>query len=65
VQQVVVPIASGSLLTKVDKDIEASDAKLLEPSEKSIGRAFEMESRSPHAALTWLSPNGYPAPLAG
>lgn len=47
-------LESEQLLAKVDKDLQTADAKLLEPAEKSISRAFELESRSPHAALTWL-----------
>lgn len=47
-------VEAEALLAKVDKDLAASDAKLLEPAEQSISRAFELDSRSPHAALTWL-----------
>ncbi len=47
-------LESEQLLANVDKDLQTADAKLLEPAEKSISRAFELESRSPHAALTWL-----------
>jgi tetratricopeptide (TPR) repeat protein len=47
-------VEAEQLLTKVDKDLQSSDAKLLEPAEKSISKAFELESRSTHAALTWL-----------
>jgi len=47
-------VESEELLAKVDKDLQAADAKLLEPAEKAISRAFELDSRSPHAALTWL-----------
>lgn len=47
-------VEAEQLLAKVDQDLRASDAELLEPSEKAISRAFELESRSPHAALTWL-----------
>jgi tetratricopeptide (TPR) repeat protein len=47
-------VEAEQLLAKVDKDLQASDATLLDPSEKSISKAFELESRSPHAALTWL-----------
>lgn len=41
-------------LAQVDKDLDQGDTKLLDPAEKSIGKAFELESRSPHAAMTWL-----------
>ncbi|MBX3223280.1 MAG: hypothetical protein KF795_22400 [Labilithrix sp.] len=47
-------VEAEALLAKVDKDLQASDAKLLEPAEKAISTAFELESRSTHAALTWL-----------
>lgn len=47
-------LVAEDLLKQVDKDLLASDAKLLEPSEKVIGRAFDLESRSAHASLTWL-----------
>ncbi|HVJ89141.1 MAG TPA: tetratricopeptide repeat protein, partial [Labilithrix sp.] len=47
-------VEAEALLSKVDKDLQASDPALLEPAEQAISRAFELESRSPHAALTWL-----------
>ncbi len=47
-------LEAEQLLAQVDKDLRASNAALLEPAEKSISRSFELESRSPHAALTWL-----------
>ncbi|OJY31416.1 MAG: hypothetical protein BGO98_15230 [Myxococcales bacterium 68-20] len=47
-------LEAEQLLAQVDKDLRASNATLLEPAEKSISRTFELESRSPHAALTWL-----------
>ncbi|MFO0643681.1 MAG: hypothetical protein U0183_30925 [Polyangiaceae bacterium] len=43
-----------AMLAKVDADLRSSDPRVLEPSEKTIGEVFELESRSPHAALTWL-----------
>lgn len=46
-------VEAEQLLAKVDADLRASDAKLLEGVEKSLGRAFDLESRSPHAALSW------------
>jgi tetratricopeptide (TPR) repeat protein len=42
------------LLAEVDRDLRAGEAARLGGAEKSISRAFELESRSPHAALTWL-----------
>ncbi|MBX3260289.1 MAG: hypothetical protein KF782_11415 [Labilithrix sp.] len=47
-------VEAEALLAQVDKDLSTSDAKLLEPAERSISKAFELDSRSPHAALTWL-----------
>jgi tetratricopeptide (TPR) repeat protein len=47
-------VESENLLTQIDQNLRASDTKLLEPSEQGIARAFDLESRSPHAALTWL-----------
>jgi hypothetical protein len=47
-------IEAEGVLAKVDAELRASDAKLLEPSEQALARAFDLESRSPHAALTWL-----------
>jgi tetratricopeptide (TPR) repeat protein len=42
------------MLAQVDKDLDQGDAKLLDPAEKQIAHAFDLDSRSPHAALTWL-----------
>jgi len=47
-------VEAEGVLAKVDADLRASEVRLLEPSEKEIARAFDLESRSPHAALTWL-----------
>ncbi len=47
-------LEAEQLLAKVDADLQAGDTKLLEPAEKTISKSFELESRSPHAALTWL-----------
>jgi tetratricopeptide (TPR) repeat protein len=47
-------ILAEEVLTSVDSQLRASDERLLDASEKAISRAFELESRSPHAALTWL-----------
>lgn len=47
-------LESEKLLAEVDQKLRASDANDLEPSERAIGSAFDLESRSPHAALTWL-----------
>ncbi len=47
-------LEAEKLLAKIDTDLSASDARLLEPSEQTIAKVFDLESRSPHAALTWL-----------
>lgn len=47
-------VQAEELLAKVDTDLRLGDPALLEPSEDAIGRAFELESRSTHAAKTWL-----------
>src|SRR5690606_25145466 len=44
-------LEAETLLTQVDRDLRASDQGLLEPSEQALARAFELDSRSPHAAL--------------
>ncbi len=47
-------VESEKLLAQIDQNLRASDARLLEPSEQQIAKSFDLESRSPHAALTWL-----------
>ncbi len=47
-------IQAEALLADVDARLSASDARLLASSEKALASAFELDSRSPHAALTWL-----------
>jgi hypothetical protein len=47
-------VEAEALLTKLDADLRASEAPRLEPAEKSLAHAFELETRSPHAAMTWL-----------
>lgn len=47
-------LVAERMVEQVDKNLAASDPKLLEPSEKDLSKVFELESRSPHAALTWL-----------
>lgn len=47
-------VEAEALLVKIDRDLAASQIARLEPAEKDIARAFDLESRSPHAALTWL-----------
>lgn len=47
-------IEAEALLNKVDTDLKQGKVELLAEDEKSIGRAFELDSRSPHAAVTWM-----------
>lgn len=47
-------VQAEQLLTTVDASLAASEAARLEPAEKDLAKAFDLESRSPHAALTWL-----------
>jgi tetratricopeptide (TPR) repeat protein len=47
-------LEAEQLLTQVDHQLQGSDPRQLDAAEKAIARAFELESRSPHAALTWL-----------
>lgn len=47
-------VEAEALLGKIDADLRASEAARLDPAEKGLARAFELENRSPHAALTWL-----------
>lgn len=47
-------IEAEAILTKLDADLATSDAALLDGAEKDLTRAFDLESRSPHAALAWL-----------
>jgi Flp pilus assembly protein TadD len=58
-------VEGEALLAKIDADLANSDARLLEPSEQSIARSFDLESRSPHAALTWLHERGLVGLLKG
>ncbi len=58
-------VESEKILAKVDIDLAASDLRSLEPSEQSLARSFELESRSPHAALTWLHERGLVGLLKG
>ena len=54
-----------ALLNKVDADLRTASPQILDPSEKAIGEAFELESRSPHAALTWLHERGLTGLIRG
>ena len=47
-------VEAEGILAQVDQNLRLSDGKLLEPSEQQIGHAFDLDSRSQHAALTWL-----------
>jgi tetratricopeptide (TPR) repeat protein len=43
-----------AILQKVEDDTHASQASLLPGMEEQIGKAFDLDSRSPRAALDWL-----------
>ncbi len=58
-------VESEKILAKVDIDLAAGDLRLLEPSEQSLAKSFDLESRSPHAALTWLHERGLVGLLKG
>jgi hypothetical protein len=58
-------VEGEKLLAKIDADLASSDARLLEASEQGIAKAFDLESRSPHAALTWLHERGLVGLLKG
>jgi predicted Zn-dependent protease len=47
-------LEAEAILAKLDADLQTSEAARLEPAEKSLTRVFDLETRSPHAALTWL-----------
>lgn len=54
VQRAARHVEAEALLAQVDATLESGDPAALKASEDAIARAFELESRSPHAALTWL-----------
>jgi tetratricopeptide (TPR) repeat protein len=58
-------VESEKLLAKIDGELAASDARVLETNEQAIAKAFDLESRSPHAALTWLHERGLVGLLMG
>ncbi|AKV03893.1 TPR repeat protein [Labilithrix luteola] len=47
-------VEAEAMLAQVDADLAASNTTLLESVEQRLGQAFDLESRSPHAALTWV-----------
>lgn len=47
-------VEAERILAQVDADLAAGDAAKLDPSEKALARVFDLESRSSHAALTWV-----------
>lgn len=58
-------VEAERLLAKVDEEIHAGKAAALDGMEKDIAHAFDLESRSPHAALTWLRERAVRGLLAG
>lgn len=47
-------VEAEAMLAQVDADLASSDAKVLESVEQRLATAFDLESRSPHAALAWI-----------
>jgi len=47
-------VLAEAVLQKVEDDIHAGRASLLPGVEESIGKVFELDSRSPRAALDWM-----------
>lgn len=47
-------VEAERILAQVDADLASGDLAKLDPSEKALAQVFELESRSPHAALTWI-----------
>jgi len=47
-------VQAEQLLGTIDTNLAASEASRLEGAEKDLAKAFDLESRSPHAALSWL-----------
>jgi len=54
-----------TVLAKVEADLNASKPSLLPGIEQSIGRAFELDSRSPRAAADWLEERAVKGLLSG
>jgi len=52
-------------LAKVEADLDSSKASLLPGIEQSIGHAFELDSRSPRAAMDWLNERAIKGLLTG
>jgi tetratricopeptide (TPR) repeat protein len=46
-------VKAEAVLARVDDDLRAADPKKFGDTETAIGQAFDLESRSPHAALAW------------
>lgn len=57
--------AAEVALAKVETDLNAGNAALLPDIEKTIGRAFELDSRSPRAAVDWLEERAMKGLLQG
>ena len=46
-------VKAEAILARVDADLRAADPRRFVEMEKSIGEAFDLDSRSPHASLNW------------
>jgi tetratricopeptide (TPR) repeat protein len=53
------------ILAGVETDLHAAHASLLANDEQSLGHAFELDSRSPRAAIDWLRERGMVGLLKG
>ena len=58
-------VQAEALLAKVDATLHAGDVAALDGAEKELGSVFELESRSPHAALSWLQERAMTGLLKG
>ncbi len=47
-------VKAEAILVRVDAQLRAADPHKFGEMEKSIGEAFDLESRSPHASLNWI-----------
>ncbi len=46
-------VQAEQLLERIDANVKQGDVSLLASAESDLARVFELENRSPHAALTW------------
>lgn len=58
-------VEAEALLGKVEEELLLSDARLLDGAEKNLSVAFDLDSRSPRAAIAWLRERGVRGLLEG